>query len=156
MTEPKDALTRDVRRRSVIKAAAWTAPVVAAAAVVPKAAASVPPVKASSIGARTDSPNVGDTGHITPTGIDPNGDPGFFPAGQTFTLTSSDLDFDSIVTSVVGGTLTKTGQGSWLITPNAGVTSVDIKFRSTTTGSYVLTSNGPVMTGNTWNGAVHA
>ncbi|VEI02994.1 Uncharacterised protein [Acidipropionibacterium jensenii] len=41
MTDPKDALTHDLKRRSVLKAAAWTAPVVAAASVVPMAAASL-------------------------------------------------------------------------------------------------------------------
>lgn len=154
MTDPQDALNHGMKRRSVIKAAAWTAPVVAAATAVPWAAASTPPVEATSVGATTTSPLVNNFGRIEVFGIAPNGDNGFFPDGQTFTVASTDLDFSQIVTSVTGGTFTSDGAGKWTITPASGSTDVKIIFKSGTAGTYTVTSNGPVTPGNTWNGSV--
>ncbi len=145
---------RGTARRTVLVTAAWAAPIVAGGVAVPALSASEPPVEATSIGATTTSPLVGNVGIIRPFGIDPGGDDGAFPDGQTFTLTSSNLDFSSIVTSITGGTITPTGSGTWLITPNPGVTNVDIRFNSPNTGTYTLTSNGPVDAGQTWGGSV--
>jgi hypothetical protein len=141
-------------RRTVMKGAAWAAPVVAVAAAVPMAAASPEPVEATAIGATTTSPFVNAVGLIRPFGIDDGGADAFLPDGQTFTLESSDLDFNTIVTSVTGGTLSQVGPGEWLITPTPGTLEVRINFNSPTTGSYVLTNNGPAEGGPTWNGQV--
>lgn len=154
MTENIDK-TEGIDRRSVIKAAAWAAPVVAVAVSAPMAAATtVEPEEAESIGATTTSPQVGNVGRISPFGIDPLGDPGLFPAGQTFTLTSSTLDFDSNVLSITGGSLQLVGPGEWLITPLPDSTAVDIRFNSPVPGTYTLTSNGPIDAGQTWGGTV--
>ena len=55
---PSDHTTR----RTVVKAAAWAAPVVAAAVAVPIVSATVEPPEATSIGATTTSPQVGNVG----------------------------------------------------------------------------------------------
>ncbi|MFT4135462.1 hypothetical protein [Microbacterium sp.] len=151
MTEPTEQ--KNISRRTVVKGAAWAAPVIAVAVAAPLAAATVVLV-ATSIGATTTSPIVNQVGRIRPFGIDANGDDGKFPAGQTFTLTSAELDFDSIITSITGGTVTKTGTGTWIITPAADVVAVDIRFTSSVAGSYTLVSNGPVSSGTSWGGSV--
>lgn len=145
-----------MKRRSVVKAAAWAAPVVAVAVSAPMASASVePPEEATTIGATTTSPFVGNVGIIRPFGLAPNGEDGFFPNGQTFTLTS-DLDFNSIVTSISGGTITQVSPGVWLVTPDPGSTAVDIRFNSPSAGTYTLTSDGPADAGRSWGGTVSA
>lgn len=145
-----------VKRRSVVKAAAWAAPVVATAVAVPRISATVDPEpeEATSIGATTTSPQVGNVGRIRPFGIDPLGDDGFLPDGQTFTLASASLDFNTIITSITGGIITPDGEGLWLLTPNSGSVDVDIRFTSPVPGSYTLTSNGPVDMGQAWGGTV--
>ncbi|MFT3874818.1 MAG: hypothetical protein QM708_00065 [Propioniciclava sp.] len=140
-------------RRTVVTAAAWAAPVIAVAAAAPMAAASQEPEEAMSIGATTTSPRVGNIGVVRPFGLDANGQDGAFPPGQTFTLTAS-FDFLASVVSWANGTITPNGPGSWLITPNEGVTNVNITFRSSVAGTYELTSNGPIDPGQTWGGAV--
>lgn len=153
----KDAAPQSTQRRTVLKAAAWGAPAVAIATAVPSAKANVPspePVEAVSVGGTTTSPFVNAVGLIRPFGIDDAGAAAFFPDGQTFTIQSADLDFSSIITGVSGGTVTASGAGTWLITPNPGVTSVDINFNSPIPGTYSLISNGPVEQGNSWQGAV--
>lgn len=145
----------DLKRRSVVKAAAWAAPVVAVAVAAPVHATShEEPVEATSIGVDATSPRVNGNGRIRPYGIDADLNDAYFPDSQTFTLTSSDLDFNAIVTSITGGVITPSGSGVWLIIPNSGATSVDIRFNSPTVGSYTVTSNGPVLPSGSWNGAV--
>lgn len=142
-------------RRTFTKAAAWATPVIAAAATAPMAATSTePPEEATSIGGTSTSPKVGNVGFIRPQGLDPNGNEGYFPNGQTFRLLSSDLDFDTIVTAITGGTIVKLSDGEWLITPDDGVTSVNIAFNSPVPGSYRLVSEGPVDPGQSWGGTV--
>lgn len=150
----RDEMHQGPSRRTVITAAAWAAPVIAVAAAAPKAAASPEPEEATSIGATTTSPFTNAVGLISAFGIDDLGADGFLPDGQTFTLSSSTLDFDAIITSITGGTIAPSGAGSWLITPNPGATRVSISFNSPTTGSYTLHNNGPADGGPDWTGQV--
>ncbi|MFT4050815.1 MAG: hypothetical protein QM677_01045 [Microbacterium sp.] len=144
-----------ISRRSIVKGAAWAAPVIAVAVTAPLAAATVVAV-ATSVGITTSSPYTGNNGRIEVFGIDADGDDATFPDGQTFTITSSELDFDSIVTSITGGTITSLGDGVWLITPDSDATSVVIKFNSSVTGSYTVTSLGPIAEGTSSTGNVLA
>ncbi len=132
-------------RRTVIKGAAWAAPVVAVAAAVPLASASPEPEIAESIGGTTSSPRVGNVGRVEVFGLDAAGDDSYFPAGQTFTLTSADFDFEASVISISGGAISAgPGANQWTITPNSGSVRVNIRFNSSTPGSYTLSSNGPI------------
>ncbi|KAB1661091.1 hypothetical protein F8O07_03805 [Pseudoclavibacter sp. CFCC 13796] len=144
-------------RRTIIKAGAWAAPVVAIAAAAPmSAAASTDPLpEATSIGATTTSPFVNEFGRIEVFGQDATAEDGFFPTGQIFTLTSADLDFNAIVTSITGGTITPSGANTWIITPNSGANIVKIRFSSPVPGSYSVSTSGPA-TGGPWGGNVSA
>lgn len=88
------------------------------------------------------------TGNGPVFGTDDNGDDGYFPTGQTFTL-SAGFDFLASIEAITGGVVTVAGEGLWAITPNPGVFEVLIRFRTTVTGPYTLSSNGPV--DNSWN-----
>lgn len=138
-----EGTSQGASRRTVVKTAAWAVPVVAVAASAPFAAASVEPEQASSIGGTTTSPIVGNVGRLEVFGIDPSGDDGFFPAGQTF-LVSADFDFGAMVTSITGGTITQNTDNTWILTPNPGVVKVAIRFVSTEAGPYEVASRGPV------------
>ena len=149
-----DVTPQGPSRRTIVTAAAWAVPVVAVAAAAPMASASTEPEIATSIGATTTSPFTNAVGLISPFGIDDLGADRFLPDGQTFTLSSDTLDFSTIVTSIAGGTITPSGVGTWLITPNPGATRVSISFNSPTTGSYTLHNNGPADGGPDWTGLV--
>ncbi|VEI02996.1 Uncharacterised protein [Acidipropionibacterium jensenii] len=102
----------------------------------------------------TTSPYTGGVGNIEVFGIDDNGARGYFPNSQTFTISSSQLDFSSNIESISGGTCTPAGDGTWTINPNPGSVYVQILFRSSVTGTYTVVSNGPV-TGQNGGGTVH-
>ena len=136
-------------RRTVMKGAAWAAPVVAVAAAVPMAAASVvEPEEAVGVfvGAGSQA-NLANAARIALTGLDANGLDEFFPDGQTFTVASTFPWDDIVIASITGGTIS-----GGIITPNSGATSVVILFRSATPGTYTVTSNGPAGAGESATG----
>lgn len=144
-------------RRTILKGAAWSLPVVAAVAATPLAAASTEPEpeEATSIGGTATSPRVGNPGFLRVFGLDDLGEEGFFPTGQTFELESSDPAFDTYITAIIGGTVTPTTAGKWLVTPNPSPnTAVRINFNSPVTLSYSITSLGPVDIGTPYSGNV--
>ncbi|MCI1748743.1 MAG: hypothetical protein LKI24_12040 [Acidipropionibacterium sp.] len=146
MTDPKEALTHDMKRRSVLKAAAWTAPVVAAATVVPLAAATTTPPPPA--GGNTSTPNFGAKRGVQINLVDESFVPTAFPAGASIELTVTGSGSISGLTvsggTFSGGTPDPLTAGTYTITPTAGGTYINI-IATTITGStsYQSVISGP-------------
>lgn len=124
MTEPKDTLQHTMNRRGVIKAAAWTAPVVAAAAVVPRAAASGEPEPGPVTGAYIAATNINNKRGVAINLSDDDGNTVPLPAGAVITLTVTDSGTLAGPLTVSGGTF------------SGGTPS------SLTAGTYTITATG--------------
>jgi len=131
-------------RRTVIKGAAWSVPVVAAAVATPLAAASTTPPEATfwATGA-TVSVVSGNVTNFTVEGSDANGDLALLPAGSSVTIIP-DAGVTLALVSATGIVATANPDGSiTAIITGADVTNVRIQIRPTgPSGSgYSITTN---------------
>lgn len=148
----QDAPQQGLSRRTVVAGAAWAVPVIAVASAAPMAAAASEPVVATSFGGTATSGNVNQNRFMRVFGLDDDLNEAFFPAGQSFTLTSTGIDFNTVISSITGGTIS--GSGPWTVTPDSGSTAVQINFNTPTPGTYRIESNGPVGAGDGYSGSI--
>lgn len=116
----------------VVRTAAWSVPVVAAAVAAPLAVAStvMPPATFWGTGA-TVSVVSGNTTKYTLEGSDANADPALLPAGSTILITP-EAGVSITPVAVTGAAVTVNGDGSVLYTiVTNDVSLVDIRFRPT-------------------------
>lgn len=135
MTEAHDALTHDMKRRSVLKAAAWTAPVVAAASIAPMAAASDEPLPvATHADIRTTvNPAVGSNFAFTVYGSTYDADAGGYvdatlPAGTTITLTLGNNAAADRLSGLVGVTIASGSLDSGTVTLVTTAAAPSVRF----------------------------
>ena len=138
--------TSGFTRRTLVKGAAWSVPVVAAAVATPLAAASIAPPAAFWATGATVSVVSGNATNYTLEGSDSEGELAVLPVGSSVTITPDagvTLAFVSsigiVVTSNPDGTLTA-------VIAAADITNVRIRFRPTgPSGSgYSITTNVPI------------
>jgi hypothetical protein len=137
--------TSGATRRTVLKGAAWTAPVIAAAIAVPLASASTPP-PATRYGASGSTQNGGEDGYFSAYGIVQGGAHAVIPSGTTITFTVDPTDAVGSVT-VTNGSLSGPVDGVYTIVPTAGVTEVDVDAVFPSGTSATIRISGPA--GNT-------
>lgn len=147
MTDPKEALTHDMKRRSVLKAAAWTAPVVAAASIVPMAAASGETPAGVFIGnGRYGTSSDGRYVRINLQNADYQDI--VYPSNVTTTLTVVVTGAGTLSgVSVTGGSPTPSSisEGTYTFTATPGVSSLQI--RGSISGSLTFTATASFSSG---------
>lgn len=138
--------SKDVKRRTVIKGAAWSVPVIAAAVATPLAAASGPK-EATSFGTAGATVPGGSNAYYAAYGVDDNGDDAKIPAGTTIQFTVSPANSVGTVTiaAATNGSATISGpvNGVYTIVPSAGTTRVRLKtsFPSGTAAQIVISGS---------------
>jgi hypothetical protein len=140
-----------IKRRSVVTAAAWATPVVAAAASVPLAAASGEPTEeATYVYFGGDSgPKAGIwTGGLAEGRVEADGElvPGYLPAGTTITLTPRPEDAKISVRNLLGLSASENSDGTWTLVVLADIERVTwqqtLDRPGTITGTTSLSGSG--------------
>lgn len=129
--ESNDFDAQRIKRRSVVKAAAWAAPVVATAVAVPAVSASTEPPAASFAQVTIDSPrSVGSWGLVRVQGrTEEDGLPvnGALPEGTTIVLSASAGTISINPGGQVGvASITDNGDGTYTVIPLPGATVVEL------------------------------
>ena len=133
-------------RRTLVKGAAWSVPVVAAAVATPLAAASVAPPAAFWATGATVSVVSGNATNYTLEGSDADGELAVLPVGSSVTITP-DAGVTLLFVSALGIVATSNPDGTiTAVIAAADVTNVRIRFRpSGPSGSgYTITTNVPI------------
>ncbi|MCI1748317.1 MAG: hypothetical protein LKI24_09595 [Acidipropionibacterium sp.] len=149
-------------RRTILKGAAWTAPVVAAAAAVPAWGADSgvtppPPVDATSYQTTGASVQGGKPAYLAAFGVDDAGNDAKIPDGAIITLTVDPSTADGTVEVVVGSASAPVEKpdGTWTIYPTPGETRLRVAatFPKGTTGTITLSGGGilPASSSVAWN-----
>ncbi|MGB3374676.1 MAG: hypothetical protein WBA87_06000 [Microbacterium sp.] len=149
---------RDLPRRTIIKGAAWSVPVIAAAVSVPLASASdvtPPPVATEFFTGVGSGYAAGNYADVQVEGRAGRG-LGSIPASTVITLSTSD-GAEIVVDSAdqVGiASITQNGDGSYTIIPEPGVTKVSLYVTRATAGEIVVLASAGAFSGSAsgnWN-----
>ena len=143
-TMPDNPNSRDLSRRTLVKGAAWSVPVVAVAVATPLAAASeTPPAATFWATGATVSVVSGNVTNFTVEGSDANGNLALLPAG-TSVMIVPDAGVTLQVVNAIGIVVTTNPDGSITgVITASDITNVRIQFRPTgPSGSgYAITTN---------------
>ncbi|WP_233615592.1 hypothetical protein [Leucobacter chromiisoli] len=140
-----------IKRRSVVKAAAWAAPVIATAVAVPAVAATGEPTEEATyvyLGGDSGAPAGIWNGANAQGRLVENGElvPGYLPAGTTITLTPSPEGATISVRNMVGVSGFENPDGSWTLTVLADTGQVSwqhtLDIPGTIDGTTSLTGSG--------------